>query len=153
MKNVKAILGSLLISSLLLASCTKENTEVTNSDVALKTDPMSIETVVNPIDSATLTSLKFSTIKNGNVDLEKDAVTLNSIEAGKSEKAFLLFNDDQTKAEIFLPNEKNTLMLDRKGSEGDYTWTDGKYELITWKGYILQTLKQGTKLFAGDVKM
>lgn len=111
MKNVKAILGLLLISSLLLASCTKENTEVTNSDVALKTDPMSIEPVVNPIDSTALNSLKFSTIKNGNVDLEKDAVTLNSIEAGKSDKAFLLFNHDQTKAEIFLPNEKNTVII------------------------------------------
>lgn len=153
MKNFKIIFGALLMSLLYFTSCEKENTATTDTDVAVKTDPMSIQPVINPLDSTAVSPGKFSALKNGEIDLNKDAITLNSMKEGNSEKAHLLFNDDQSKAEIFLPNERKSLLLDRKGTEGNYTWTDGKYELITWKGYILQTLKQGTKLFAGDVKM
>lgn len=153
MKNLTICIGALSICALFFTSCEKENSTTKDTQVAVKTDPMSIGPVINPLDSTEVPSAKFSDLKNGDVNLDKDAITLSSMREGNSEKAYLLFNEDQSKAEIFLPNDSNSLVLDRKGTEGNYTWTDGKYELIVWKGYILQTLKQGTKLFAGDVKM
>jgi hypothetical protein len=42
------------------------------------------------------------------------------------------------KAELFLPENKNSLLLDRKGNEGNYTWQNGEWELIAWKGYVLK---------------
>ena len=152
--------GIILVSFFLFQSCKKEveinaATSV-NESTALTEFPMDTltkaPTEIKISDSSSANQL-FSAVKNKEVDLNKDAITLTSVKEGSMEKAFLIFNDDQSKVEVFLPNKKKGIMFDRKGSEGNYTWTDGKYELITWKGYILQTLKQGTKLFAGDVKI
>ena len=92
----------------------------------------------------------FSAVKNKKVNLDKDAITLTSVKEGNSDKAYLIFNDDQSKVEVFMPKEKKGIMYDRKGTEGNYTWTDGKNELIQWKGYVLRTLKQAIPLFNGD---
>ena len=63
--------------------------------------------------------------------------------------AFIVFNKNQSLAELFLPETKTGLILKRKGSEGGYIWTDGRYELFQWKGYVLR-YKNGKSIFAGD---
>ena len=94
----------------------------------------------------------FSEIRQQEIALQAEAIILNSVKEGSTEKAYLIFSEDQSKVEVFLPENAKGILYDRKGTEGNYTWTDGVHELIPWKGYVLRTLKQATPLFAGDLK-
>ena len=94
----------------------------------------------------------FSEIRQQKIALQAEAIILNSVTQGSTEKAYLIFNVDQSKVEVFLPKNPKGILYERKGTEGNHTWTDGLNELILWKGYVLRTLKQATPLFAGDLK-
>jgi len=59
---------------------------------------------------------------------------------------YLLFDESGDNAELFLPNEDDSVILKRE-SEGK-PWTNGDWELIPYKGYVLK--KAGKLLFAGD---
>lgn len=59
--------------------------------------------------------------------------------------AFVLFEENGNKAELFLPNEK-PLILERK-SEGDQ-YVNGEWQLMPWKGYVLK--KGGEILYIGQ---
>ena len=60
--------------------------------------------------------------------------------------AFVIFEKDGNKAELFLPNGKVAIILERK-SEGD-PYVNGNWQLIPWKGYVL---KNGNEiLFIGQ---
>lgn len=60
-------------------------------------------------------------------------------ESGKQEKtASLIFSDDQQRAEGFLPNQPESIILKRTGEEGAHSWVQGSYALFPWKGYVLQ---------------
>jgi hypothetical protein len=77
-------------------------------------------------------------------------IQLNPIDLQTNEdetkSAYVLFSEDVNQAEIFLPNQENSMVLTRK-SEGQ-PWIYQDWQLIPWKGYVL---KQGDKnLFAGD---
>ena len=150
--NFKIISIGMLVLAIGFTSCKKDETKVIENDTIAVNDSLMAPPPPPTVDSAAVNPT-YSALKNGNISLEKDAIKLNSMTEGSTEKAYLLFYEDQSKAEVFMPGETKSLMMDRKGTEGDYTWTDGKYELIVWKGYVLQTLKQGNKLFAGDVEM
>lgn len=60
--------------------------------------------------------------------------------------AYVLLDESADNAEIFLPNEKESVLLKRAG-EGK-PWTNGTWELVPHKGYVLK--KAGKILFAGD---
>ncbi len=62
--------------------------------------------------------------------------------------AFLIFNEDQTEAEVFIPGREGSFILQRKGQEGGYTWVSGKLTVFAWKGYVLQ--ESGKTLYHGD---
>ena len=62
--------------------------------------------------------------------------------------AFLLFNEDQTEAEVYIPGREGSTILQRKGQEGGYTWVSGKLTVFAWKGYVLQ--ESGKPLYHGD---
>lgn len=62
--------------------------------------------------------------------------------------AFFLFNANETKAELFLPNEKKGTVLQRSGTEGNYVWKKDDLELFSWKGYVLK--KSGKTIFHGQ---
>ncbi|ULQ57738.1 hypothetical protein KJS94_05940 [Flavihumibacter rivuli] len=67
--------------------------------------------------------------------------------ASKAEAAYIFFNADQSKAELWLPGKKGSILLERKGKEGGHSWENGQLKLYPWKGYIL---KDGEKLiYAG----
>lgn len=59
---------------------------------------------------------------------------------------YLLFDESGDNAELFLPNEDDSVILKRE-TEGK-PWTNGEWELIPYKGYLLK--KAGKILFAGD---
>ena len=148
--KIKFLPTVLLLAIATLNSCTKDNAKTTEKTMEVKTDSVIATPTNTTMDSATV-EVKDATSQSSDLSQSKDAITLNSMSEGSTEKAYLVFNEDQSKAELLLPNEKTTTILERKGTEGNYTWTDGKLELIQWKGYVLRTLKQGTNLFAGDV--
>ncbi|MGL4715556.1 MAG: hypothetical protein ACRCWL_06550, partial [Aeromonas sp.] len=64
----------------------------------------------------------------------------------QTSSAFVLFNTDQSLAELHLPNGER-LVLTRQGAEGNWSWQGGEYTLFQWKGYVLksgdQVLYQG----------
>lgn len=59
--------------------------------------------------------------------------------------AYLQFNENHTVAEVFLPNKDKGLVL-TKTSEGN--WSNRRYTLISWKGYVLQ--ENGKPVFGGQ---
>jgi hypothetical protein len=63
--------------------------------------------------------------------------------------AFVLFSEDLNKAEVFLPNDTNSIVLTRL-AEGK-PWVFEDWQLVPWKGYVL---KKGADIkFSGDGQM
>ena len=60
--------------------------------------------------------------------------------------AYVLFDESADNAELFLPNEDESVLVKRE-SEGK-PWTNGDWELIPHKGYVLK--KAGKIFYAGD---
>lgn len=96
-----------------------------------------------------LMGMTWSVIKNNCIDLSKTATRLNPIEMKDRVKppAYLIFSDDKTKAEVYLPENDHSVMLERKGKEGNWTWQHDDLKLIPWKGYVLQ--KKGVAIYGG----
>ncbi len=67
---------------------------------------------------------------------------------GSQQAAFVVFNADQSQAELYLPEAKVPLRLRREGEEGAHSWSGGAYKLLPWKGYVLQ--HNGQAAYAGD---
>ncbi len=74
---------------------------------------------------------------------------LNPVDQPQNEdetlSAYVLFNEDKSKAEVFIPNAESIILTRNK--EGQ-SWTFQDYQLVPWKGYILK--KGETNLYAGD---
>ncbi|MEO6166247.1 MAG: hypothetical protein ABIO46_01960 [Chitinophagales bacterium] len=88
----------------------------------------------------TLFGTVWSDLKNNCVELSTTATRLNPIEMkdkGKS-PAFIIFSDDQSQAELYLPENNNAVILERKGKEGSRYWQYQDLKLIQWKGYVLK---------------
>ncbi|SDK01968.1 hypothetical protein SAMN04487935_2325 [Flavobacterium noncentrifugens] len=49
--------------------------------------------------------------------------------------AFVIFEENGNKAELFVPNQKS-IILKRKSEGGQYV--NGDWQLIPWKGYVLK---------------
>ncbi|MDQ2719343.1 MAG: hypothetical protein M3Z26_06215 [Bacteroidota bacterium] len=96
-----------------------------------------------------LMGMTWSVIKNNCIELSKTATRLNPIEMKDKAKAptYLIFSDDKTKAEVYLPENNHSVMLERKGKEGNWTWQHDDFKLIPWKGYVLQ--KKGVAIYGG----
>ena len=59
--------------------------------------------------------------------------------------AYVLFGEDGTNAEVFLPNDQSIILT--REDEGK-PWIKDDYQLIPWKGYVLK--KEAKILFSGD---
>lgn len=60
--------------------------------------------------------------------------------------AYVLFNEDTSLAEVFLPNSTTSLVLIKTGN--GKSWVLQDWQLIAGKGYLLKKAKQD--MFAGD---
>jgi hypothetical protein len=92
----------------------------------------------------------WSQVKQECVRIFESGIRLNPQDANldQTTSAFIIFNDDQTTVELFLPAQKGSLLLERTGIEGNYQWKNGEYALSVWKGYLL---KAGEKtLYHGE---
>lgn len=59
---------------------------------------------------------------------------------------YVLFDDSGNKAELFMPNQDDSIVLERKSKNNP--WKNDSYELISKQGYVL--LKNGTEIYKGD---
>jgi hypothetical protein len=77
-------------------------------------------------------------------------IQLNPIDKPDNEdetlSAYVLFNEDASKAEVFLPKDTTSIVLSRS-AEGK-PWILNDWQLIPWKGYVLK--KGNENKFAGD---
>lgn len=60
----------------------------------------------------------------------------------------LIFSPDNKKVEVFIPTEKNGIILLRSGKAGNYMWKKGTLVLTEKGGYKLKRGK--TLIFAGE---
>ncbi|SFH96885.1 hypothetical protein [Halpernia frigidisoli] len=138
---------------LLITSCDKEKIKKSENDTdsIVKNDSAVINPMAHVMDAANVIQMqKFSILKNREFPVRDSAIVLKSVSELTKESAYLLFNNDQSKAELFLPNAVKSKVMERKGTEGNYVWTDGTYELFQWKGYTLRTVKDKNAIFNGD---
>ena len=60
--------------------------------------------------------------------------------------AYVLFNEDASKAEVFLPKDTASIILTRAAEGKPYILND--WQLVPWKGYVLK--KGVVVMFSGD---
>lgn len=88
-----------------------------------------------------------STLKQTCIELVALDIKLNPLLDGAmtgGDFAYVLFNEDQTKAEIFLPQHDAGIILNKTNTGN---WKSGDYRLISWKGYVIQ--HHGKAVFGG----
>ena len=92
---------------------------------------------------------EWSSLLNTCVIPHQKGIRLNPVEASEQQaaQAFVLFSEDQQQAELFLPDQESSLLLQREGEEGGHSWVHEPYKLFPWKGYVLQF--QGNTIYAG----
>ncbi|MFN4028164.1 MULTISPECIES: hypothetical protein [Flavobacterium] len=80
-------------------------------------------------------------------------VPLNPIANPDSEdeslSAYVLFSEDGNQAEVFLPNDTNSIVLTRTADGKPWIFQD--WQLVPWKGYVLK--KGNENKFSGDGMM
>jgi len=88
-----------------------------------------------------------SKVKQTCLTLNTLNIKLNPLKEGSKTEgnpAYVLFNEDKSKAEIFLPEFNDGILLN-KTSNGN--WSNNKYKLISWKGLVIQ--EEGKPIFGG----
>lgn len=125
---------TLMAASLLLAACSTPEQHLVGND----------QDVHGCRASA---GYQWSALTNQCVRLFEQGVRLQSLEASETGSAFVLFNADQSEAELTLPSGEQ-LRLTRQGEEGGWSWQGGAYQLFPWKGYLLKSGERA--LFHGD---
>jgi hypothetical protein len=70
----------------------------------------------------------YSVIKNDCIRLFEQEIQLNEVNPSGTSTSFsaVIFNEDKTKAEVFIPESKTGIILNRKGKAGHYSWKKGK---------------------------
>ncbi len=126
----KAVL--FVLASLILVCCK-------NSDKR-ETGPAKVETYKKPkADTCLFADGKsFSNIRQACIGLDSLPFKLNPLRDGmmtEGDPAYLLFDGSKTKAELFLPEQDQGILLE-KTAPGN--WADDDYLLIAWKGYVLK---------------
>ncbi|HDT5895236.1 hypothetical protein [Aeromonas hydrophila] len=126
---------TLMAASLLLAACSTPEQHLVGSD----------RDSHGCIGSA---GYQWSALTGKCVRLFEQGIRLNPTDTSQTSSAFVLFNTDQSKAELTLPSGEQHL-LTRQGAEGNWSWQGSGYTLFPWKGYVLKAGEQ--TLFHGDV--
>ncbi len=90
----------------------------------------------------------YSNLQQACIEIASLNVKLNSLKDGmmaKGKPAFVLFNEDHSKAEVFLPNTNKGLLMDKTNTG---KWQNENYILVAWKGYVLQ--QNGQAVYGGS---
>jgi len=150
----------ILFFGLLAAISCGKKSEVSSTDMAVdsvKTETMIVvDSIKEPVVGADSDShgckasagYTWSELKQKCIRIFEEGTKLSAYESQNQSAelaAFVIFESNGNKAELFLPNEK-PIILERK-SEGDQ-FVNGDWQLIPWKGYVLK--KGAVILYTGQ---
>ncbi|MFN3754835.1 hypothetical protein [Flavobacterium sp.] len=142
----------LLMASIVLFSCKLTDQNETETEEENVPSAVKDSTVVNDKDEHGCLATAGYIWSKMNKECVKGytGIPLNPIAKPDNEdealSAFVLFSEDLSQAEVFFPNDTNSLVLKRL-SEGK-PWVFEDWQLVPWKGYVL---KKGDEIkYAGD---
>lgn len=145
------IISTLLLALFLVSSCKyvdqTEETEETQNATTVKDS-----TVINDKDENGCLASAGYVWSKVNKECVKgfSGIQLNPMDKPDNEdetlSAYVLFNEDASQAEIFLPKDTTSIVLSRR-AEGE-PWILNEWQLVPWKGYVLK--KGNENKFAGD---
>ena len=146
---------TLLMILLLVSSCKlideKDDAEETSGAAATAKD----STVVNDKDENGCLASAGYVWSKVNKECVKgfSGIQLNPIDKPDNQdetlSAYVLFNEDASQAEVFLPKDTASIVLTR-GADGK-PWVLKDWQLVPLKGYVLK--KGAIAMFAGDGEM
>ena len=88
----------------------------------------------------------FSVIKNDCIRVFEQDIKLEEVnpDGTSTSIAAVIFSDDNTKAEVFVPGHKGGVVMLREGEAGNYKWKNGKLSLLEkdTKSYALLKRKK-----------
>ena len=144
-------ISTLLLVMLLVSSCKltdQKEDEVTQNVATTSKD----STVVNDKDENGCLASAGYVWSKVNKECVKgfSGIQLDPIDKPDNEdetlSAYVMFNEDASQAEVFLPKDTASIVLTRN-AEGK-PWVLKEWQLVPWKGYVLK--KDGKSRFAGD---
>jgi hypothetical protein len=147
-------IATIFIFSIIIYSCKLTDENDIEAKVAKNTTTKD-STVVNDKDeNGCLSSAGYVWSKVNNECVKGySGIQLNPMNVANNEdetaSAYVLFNEDASMAEVFLPNETTSIVLTRS-TEGK-PWVYKDWQLIAWKGYVLK--KGGENKYMGDAEM
>ncbi|WP_396174038.1 hypothetical protein [Flavobacterium sp.] len=147
-------IATIFIFSIIIYSC-KLTDENDVEEKVVKNTTTKDSTVVNDKDeNGCLSSAGYVWSKVNNECVKGySGIQLNPMNVANNEdetaSAYVLFNEDASMAEVFLPNDTTSIVLTRS-TEGK-PWVYKDWQLIAWKGYVLK--KGGENKYMGDAEM
>ncbi|MCA6421918.1 MAG: hypothetical protein IM568_03745 [Flavobacterium sp.] len=145
---------TILIFSIFIYSCKLTDEKDIEEKVANNTTTKD-STVVNDKDeNGCLSSAGYVWSKVNNECIKGySGIQLNPMNDATNEdetaSAYVLFNEDASQAEVFLPKDTSSIVLTRSAEGKPWVYKD--WQLIAWKGYVLK--KGGENKYMGDAEM
>lgn len=122
-----------------------------SGDAGIKRDSLGTVVGTDKDDKGCVTSAgyKWSVLKNNCIRPFEVGVRLNPVAEIKTEdaviSAFVVLEDEGNRAELYVPSEKSSVLLERKSEKDPYLKDDWK--LLTVKGF--QLMKGDSLMYAG----
>ncbi len=151
---------SLLISFLFFSSCNhaaktdeqpkKDNLQTVSSDTVPVTKPAAI---VDEHGCKTTDGEIWSKVRSSCIRPSETGIRLEPGEAvlDKTKPAFLVFTDDKVRVEIFLPTQKNSVVIRKSSVEGESPkWVNGPLTVSESNGFYT-LYDEGKILYQGTV--
>ena len=92
----------------------------------------------------------WSVVKDSCIRLWETGILLKSVEVNQTYNAdaVIILSADKTQAELFLPTQKESIILNRTKKQGKYSWIKDNIELSSSKGYSL--IQEGKLTFSKE---
>lgn len=147
-------IATILIFSIIIYSCKLTDENDIEEKVANNATTKD-STIVNDKDeNGCLSSAGYVWSKVNNECVKGySGIQLNPMNEATNEdetaSAYVLFNEDASMAEVFLPKDTSSIVLTRSAEGKPWVYKD--WQLIAWKGYVLK--KGGENKYMGDAEM
>ena len=147
-------IATILIFSIIIYSCKLTDENDIEEKVANNTTTKD-STIVNDKDeNGCLSSAGYVWSKVNNECVKGySGIQLNPMNEATNEDEtasdYVLFNEDASQAEVFLPKDTSSIVLTRSAEGKPWVYKD--WQLIAWKGYVLK--KGGENKYMGDAEM
>jgi hypothetical protein len=131
---------SILVVLALLTACTSSTQKTSNSNKDSSSAPSAAGADADEHGCRASTGFQWSNLREKCIKVFEEGIKLDPGEAitDKTTVAFVIFNDDNSKAEIFMPSETSSVTLERKGPR-IASWNNGDWQLeLKGANYILK---------------